>query len=143
MDSERFEKYKSLQYCTNADCKHCNEIGAGNICTGSSQKNQVYCNNCKSRWVVTKNTFFFGLRSDISVIVSVLKELSEGKSRRAVVRTTGVCMKTQNRWIGLAAKHIELISHHLEEDLHLDRVQIDEFWSFISKKKVPYSRGEI
>lgn len=135
MDISDFEKYKALQYCTNSDCKHFNEIGSGNICTGSKQQGQVYCNACSSRWVITKDTFFFGLRSDTALIISVLKDLSEGKGRRAVERTSGVCMATQNRWILRAAEHIETISNYLEQDIHLDRVQIDEFWSYILKKK--------
>ncbi|NJK82996.1 MAG: hypothetical protein HC912_03425 [Saprospiraceae bacterium] len=135
MNISDFEKYKALQYCTNPNCKHYNAIGSGNICTGSKQQGQVYCNGCSSRWVITKDTFFFGLRSDKSLIISVLKDLSEGKGRRAVERTSGVCIATQNRWILRAAEHVETISHYLERDMDLERVQIDEFWSFIFKKK--------
>jgi transposase-like protein len=135
METQYFEKYKALQYCTNTSCKYLNQIGSGNICTACKQRGQVYCNGCSSRWVITKDTFFFGLRSNQSLIISVLKDLSEGMGRRAVERTSGVCMATQNRWILRAAEHIEVISAYLEKDIHLDRVQIDEFWSYIFKKK--------
>jgi len=74
-----FDKYKLLQYCTNEWCKYHNQIGLGNICTLSSKNNQVYCNGCKSRWVITKDTFFYDLRSEKALIISVLKDLSEGK----------------------------------------------------------------
>lgn len=135
-----FDKYKLLQYCTNESCKYYNQIGLGNICTLSSKNNQVYCNGCKSRWVITKDTFFYDLRSDKALIISVLKDLSEGKGQRAIERTTGVCLATQRRWLSRAANHVSQISDYLERDLHLDRVQIDEFWSFIFKKGESYLR---
>ena len=133
-----FDKYKLLQYCTNESCKFYNQIGSGNICTLSSKNNQVYCNGCKSRWVITKDTFFYDLRSDRTLIISVLKDLSEGKGQRAIERTTGVCLATQRRWLLRAADHVSQISEHLERDMHLDRVQIDEFWGFIFKKRESY-----
>jgi transposase-like protein len=135
-----FDKYKLLQYCTNESCKYHNQIGLGNICTLSSKNNQVYCNGCKSRWVITKDTFFYDLRSDKALIISVLKDLSEGKGQRAIERTTGVCLATQRRWLSRAANHVSQISDYLERDMHLDRVQIDEFWSFIFKKGESYLR---
>ena len=135
-----FDKYKLLQYCTNESCTYHNQIGSGNICTLSSKNNQVYCNGCKSRWVITKDTFFYDLCSEKALIISVLKDLSEGKGQRAIERTTGVCLATQRRWLLRAANHVSQISGYLERDIHLDRVQIDEFWSFILKKRESYLR---
>lgn len=133
-----FNKYKALQYCDNSMCRYHNQIGIGNICTLSSKNNQVYCNGCKNRWVLTKNTFFYDLRNDIPLIIRVLKDLSEGKGQRAIERTTGVCLATQRRWVLRAAEHISQISEHLERDMGLERVQIDKFWSFILKKRAAY-----
>ncbi len=64
--------------------------------TLSSNKNQVYCNGCNTLWVITKDTFY-DLRSNKSLIVSVLKDLSEGKEQRAIQRITGVSFETQKR----------------------------------------------
>jgi hypothetical protein len=133
-----FDKYRTLQYCENEDCKYHNQIGSGNICILSRKNNQVYCNGCKNRWVLTKGTFFFDLRHDFSLIISVLKDLSEGKGQRAIQRTLGVSLITQRQWITKAAEHVSLISDYLEQDMHLERVQIDEFWSFIFKKREIY-----
>jgi len=133
-----FDKYRALQYCENEDCKYHNQIGSGNICILSRKNNQVYCNGCKSRWVLTKGTFFYDLRHEFSLIISVLKDLSEGKGQRAIQRTLGVSLITQRQWIAKAAEHVSLISNYLEHDMHLDRIQIDEFWSFILKKRDVY-----
>lgn len=135
-----FDRFKALQYCDNSFCDCFNKIGLGNICTLSSKNNQVYCNSCKNRWVITKDTFFYGLRSDKSLIIGVLKDLSEGKGHRAIQRTTGVGFETQKRWLLRAASHVDQISSYLERDMHLERIQIDEFWSFIFKKR-EYYRG--
>jgi transposase-like protein len=113
----------------------------GNICTLSQKNNQVYCNGCKSRWVLTKDTFFYGLWSDKSLVISVLKDLSEGKGQRAIERTSGVGLTTRKRWLLPAAEHVLPINEYLEKQMHLDRVQIDEFWSFILKKREYYTRG--
>ncbi|WP_298357093.1 hypothetical protein, partial [Runella sp.] len=63
-----FDKFKELQYCNNELCKYHNKIGHGNVCILSRKNNQVYCNGCKHRWVLTKDTFFYDLRSDKSLI---------------------------------------------------------------------------
>lgn len=133
-----FKKYKILQHCDNQSCKFYNQIGLSNICTLSAKNNQVYCNGCKNRWVITKDTFFYDLRSDMSKIISVLKDLSEGKGQKAIQRTTGVCLETQRRWLLKAAEHTLQINEYLEENMHLERVQIDEFWSFVFKKRELY-----
>lgn len=134
-----FDKLKLLQYCDNQCCKYYKQIGLGNICILSRKNNQVYCNSCKSRWVLTKDTFFYDLRRDKSVIISVLKDLSEGKGQRAIQRTTGVSLSTQKRWILPAAAHGLPISAYLETNMRLERVQIEEFWRFILKKREFYT----
>ena len=68
----------------------------------------------------------------------MLKDLSEGKGQRAIQRTLGVSLITQRKWITKAAEHVSLISNYLEQDMHLERIQIDEFWSFILKKRETY-----
>lgn len=141
-----FDKYKTLQYCDNKLCKHYNKIGLSNVCVLSRKNRQVYCNCCKNRWVLTKDTFFYDLRSDKKLIISVLKDLSEGKGQRAIERTCGVGLTTQKRWLLRAADHVLPITAHLEKDMHLTRVQIDEFWAFILKKRASYlerARGKV
>jgi hypothetical protein len=109
------------------------------VCILSRKNNQVYCNCCKNRWVLTKDTFFYDLRSDTNLIIRVLKDLSEGKGQRAIQRTDGVNLSTQKRWLLRAANHVAPISEYLEKEMNLGRVQIDEFWSFILKKREYYS----
>jgi len=135
-----FDKYKALQYCMNEHCVHYQQIGLGNIGTSSRKNNQVYCSGCKKRWVLTQDTFFYDLRREKTIIMTVLLDLSEGKGHRAIYRTTKVSPDTQTRWILRASSHVEEINVYLEQEMHLSRVQIDEFWSFIYKKRESYRR---
>ncbi len=135
-----FDKFKELQYCDNELCKYHNQLCQGNVCILSRKNNQVYCNGCKNRWVLTKGTFFYDLRSEKSLIIRVLKDLSEGKGQRAIQRTDGVSITTQKRWLLRASDHVVPISEYLEKDMNLARVQIDEFWSFILKKRKHYTQ---
>jgi hypothetical protein len=77
--------------------------------------------------VITKGTFFYNLKAPVSLILEVLKSLSEGMGVRAVCRTKGVTPDAVRAWILKAAKHVK--------DMHLTQCQIDEFWSYILKKK--------
>jgi len=130
-----FKKYKKLQFCDNPNCIMHNKIGENNIKIFNSKYNEVYCNICKNHWVITKDTFFFQLKTPIEKIMKVLISLSEGMGIRAVRRTEGVCNTTIDKWILRASEHIELVSQHLQKDMHLTQCQIDEFWSYIKKKK--------
>jgi hypothetical protein len=53
----------------------------------------------------------------------------------AVCRENDVTADSLRDWIVLAATHVSEFSAVLERDMHLDQVQIDEFWSFIRKKR--------
>jgi hypothetical protein len=130
-----FDSLKALQYCNNAACELYTKVGSGNICTMSRLNRQVYCNKCKNCWVLTKDTFFYDLRTDSKLIIRVLLDLSEGQSQRGVQRNTGVTIATQKRWLLRAAEHVDVLSTYLEQEMRLERVQIDEFWSFVLKKR--------
>ena len=130
-----FDKYKAQQFCDNLDCDYYGKTGANNIRTHSRLHHQVYCNACKHIWVITKGTFFYNLKAQVSLILEVLKLLSEGMGLRAVCRNKGVTPDAAGAWIQKAANHVNEVTVYLERDMHLTQCQIDEFWSSILKKK--------
>ena len=130
-----FDKYKEQQFCDSIECEHYGQIGAGNIRTHSRKHRQVYCNQCGHIWTITKETFFYHLKTPVSVVVEVLLLLSEGMGVNAVCRTKGVTADAISSWILKAAKHVREVTQYLEQEIHLSQCQIDEFWSFILKKK--------
>jgi hypothetical protein len=129
-----FDQYKAQQFCDNHDCYDHGKTGANNIRTHSRLHHQVYCNACKQIWVITKGTFFYNLKAPVSLILEVLKLLSEGMGLRAVCRSKNVTPDAVSAWVQKAAKHIREVTVHLEKDMHLTQCQIDEFWSYILKK---------
>jgi hypothetical protein len=135
-----FDKLKALQYCDNSNCKGHQQIDLDNICTLSKAHNQVYCNLCNNRWVLTKDTFFYCLKTPPEKIIQVLLALSEGKGNRAIERTLGVSRITQKKWVIKAANHLNEINNFITANMELTRLQVDEFWSFILKKRESYTR---
>lgn len=130
-----FDKCKEQQFCKTKKCEFYGQIGAGNIKIKSSQHSQVYCNSCKKTWVLTKDTFFYHLKTPPKDVLEVLWLLSEGMGLRAVSRVKGFTTDAILEWVLKAGEHVEEISAFLFAHLNLTQCQIDEFWSFIHTKK--------
>lgn len=135
-----FEKYKSQQFCDNQQCSDYGQRGAGNIKTKSRKHHQVYCNQCQNSWVITKDSFFYQLKTPVKEVIAVLMLLSEGLGVNALCRVKGITADAIGPWLIKAAKHVNEITIYLERDRHLEQGPIDEFWSFILKKSPNSSR---
>jgi hypothetical protein len=77
---------------------------------------------------------FFGLRTNMDKIVRVLGLLASSMGVNAVCRENDVTADSLRAWVLLAAGHVNEFSAYMERQMHLEQVQIDEFWSFIRKK---------
>lgn len=77
---------------------------------------------------------FFGLRTPMDKIVRVLGLLASGMGVNAVCRENDVTADSLRAWIIVASKQVNELSAYMEQDMHLEQIQIDEFWSFIRKK---------
>jgi len=135
LSKSEFDTLKLSQYCDNESCGCYNRTQAGNIKTNSRSKGQVYCNRCGNRWVLTKGTMFFGLRTPIEKVVKVLLCLSHGMGLNNTCRQESVTADTVLEWIEKAAQHANEFTVYMQQEMHLEQVQIDEFWSFIRKKR--------
>lgn len=56
-------------------------------------------------------------------------------SFRAAEEITGHKYETISEWMRRAADHAIALNAVLSDDLHLTAVEIDEFWSFVQKKR--------
>jgi hypothetical protein len=61
--------------------------------------------------------------------------LASGMGVNAVVRETGTTADSLRSWTVLASEQVEAFSVYMQQNMSLSQVQIDEFWSFIRKKK--------
>ena len=135
LNQEEFDLLKSNQYCDNPECESCNKVGIDNIRTNSRLKGQVYCNICNNRWVVTKGTIFFGLRTPMDKVIKVLLCLCRGMGLNNTCRQEKVTADSVLSWISKASGHVNEFTEYMQQEMNLEQVQIDEFWSFIRKKR--------
>jgi hypothetical protein len=131
-----FETLKSHQYCDDKECAKYGLVGEGNIRTHSGLRGQLYCNCCKGKpFSVRKGTMLFGLRTPVDKVVRVLSLLASGMGQNAVCRQEKVTGDTVRSWIVLASEQVSAFTLYMQREMELEQVQIDEFWSFIRKKK--------
>ncbi len=130
-DTKKFRALKSQQYCDNEDCSHYQLIGAGNIRTHSRLKGQVYCTLCKNRWVVTRGTIGFGLKTPVKKVINTLLMLANGTGLRKTCRLQGITPNTASIWKEKAKEHAEEFADYLKNKMHLSTTEIDTFWKYI------------
>jgi hypothetical protein len=53
----------------------------------------------------------------------------------ALMQLFGKQADSLRSWMVLASEQVEAFSAYMQQNMSLDQVQIDEFWSFIRKKK--------
>jgi hypothetical protein len=78
---------------------------------------------------------FFDLRTPVDKVIKVLQSLARGMGLRNTCRQENVTAGTALDWITKAAEHTNEFTEYMQQEMHLEQVQIDEFWSFIRKKR--------
>ena len=68
-------------------------------------------------------------------IINVLGLLARGVGVNAMCREQDVTADSLRSWIVLAANQVTAFTEYMQQNRHLEQVQIDEFWSFIRKKR--------
>jgi len=136
MTDKDFDLFKRHQYCDGPLCSCYGQVGMGNICVNTCKNGQVYCNRCCfTPFSVRRGTMFYGLRTPIEKIINLLGLLSSGVGVNALCREQSVTADSLRAWIVLAAAHVDAFTNYMQQDMHLEQVQIDEFWSFVRKKR--------
>ena len=69
-------------------------------------------------------------------VLRTLALLPEKGSIRGVARSTGHDKNAICRWVDMAGSHCREVTDYYLTELHLDRVQVDEIWSYIKKRYV-------
>jgi IS1 family transposase/transposase-like protein len=135
MTDTDFEEFRASQFCDNSSCDLYQIVGGNNLRIKSRKCCQLYCNKCGNNFSVRRGTMFFQLRTPLDTIISCLSLLASGLGVNAVVREKGVSAESLRDWIRLASEQVDAFSKYMQRDMNLGQVQIDEFWSFIRKKK--------
>jgi hypothetical protein len=75
------------------------------------------------------------LRTPPAEIAQALLMVMRRGSLRGAEEVTGHNYETIGHWLELAAQHAAALTQVLVQDLHLTAVEVDEFWSFVQKKR--------
>src|SRR5207237_5167872 len=94
-----------------------------------------YCRTCKRYFGETQGTPMYGLKTPAAEVAQALLIVMRRGSLRAAEEITGHKYETISGWLKRAASQAAALTQVLASDLHLSQVEIDEFWSFVQKKK--------
>lgn len=130
----------SFHFCPNEKCPNHGQVGPDNqiIGAGSYGKHPTQllkCKICGKTFSERRGTPLFNLKSDEEIFYRTIGCLVEGNSIRATARIMGLDKDTVCAWLEKASQHVEAVSRYLMVNLHFEEVQLDEFWSFVKKKK--------
>jgi transposase-like protein len=126
--------------CTNKECGNYNKLGTSSIVSNGTYLTQggrvhkYICRECGSVFCERKGTAFYDLRSAEDKVILALKLVLQGMSLRAVSHVLGVKLDTVRFWLGKSAAHAEQVNDILISEIKVNRVELDELWSFVRKK---------
>ena len=126
--------------CINKECKNYNRTGTGSIVsngTYSTQSGRVHkyiCRECGRVFCERQSTAFYDIRSPEDKMILALKLILQGLSLRAVSSVLGVKLDTVRSWLTRSAAHAEQVNDALVKQIKVNRVELDELWTFVRKK---------
>ncbi len=125
------KEQSSLPPCPNPQCSQSRVVR-----NGSHRGRQRYhCRSCQTYFGETQGTPMYGLKTPVAEVAHALLVVMRRGSLRAAEEITGHKYETISVWLKRAAAHAQALTQVLASDLHLSQVEIDEFWSFVQKKR--------
>jgi hypothetical protein len=88
-------------------------------------------------FVCIQRIFVLRLHAPKEEVLMVLAMLPEKGSIRGLARATNRSQNTISGWIKVAGDHCSEVNEYYSNNLKLERVQVDEIWSYIKKTKKP------
>ena|SRR2546425_401237 len=134
MTKREKKEQRSLPPCPNPQCSQPHVVRNGS----HRGRPRYQCRSCKTYFGDTQGTPMYRLKTPAAEVARALLIVMRRGSLRAAEEITGHKYETISAWLKRAAAHAEAITQVLASDLHLSQVEIDEFWSFVQKK-----RGEL
>jgi transposase-like protein len=99
------------------------------------------CSACRRTWNALLGTPLFHLHTPLPEIVQAILVVLHRGSLRAAEEQTGHNYDTIAEWIRRVGAHAEAVTEILAHELDVTEVEIDEFWSFVGKKRAVARRG--
>ena len=117
--------------CPTPGCRAPHVVRNGSL----NGRQRYHCRGCKAWFGETHGTPLYRLRTSATEIGRALLVVMRRGSLRAAEEVTGHKYETIGRWLQLAARHAAAIEEALVRDLALSVVEIDEFWSFVKRRR--------
>jgi len=131
MSKRARKEQATLPSCPNPDCQESHVVR-----NGSHRGRQRYvCRTCKTYFGETQGMPMYNLKTPAAEVAQALLIVMRRGSLRAAEEITGHKYETISIWRKRAATHAAALTQVLASDLHLNQVEIDEFWSFVQKKR--------
>ena len=131
MNKRESKEQVSLPSCPNPDCKESHVVRNGS----HRGRPRYLCRTCKRYFGETQGTPMYGLKTPAAEVAQALLIVMRRGSLRAAEEITGHKYETISGWLKRAASQAAALTQVLASDLHLSQVEIDEFWSFVQKKR--------
>src|SRR5438067_1896029 len=131
MPEQARKEQASLPPCPNPNCLRSHVVRNGS----HRGRPRYHCRTCKTYFGETQGTPMYGLKTPAAEVAQALLIVMRRGSLRGAEEITGHKYETISAWLKRAATHAEAITQVLASDLHLSQVEIDEFWSFVQKKR--------
>ena len=114
--------------------------GEGNVahrCFYGKRKDRelLKCKVCGKKFSAERKSLFQYTRLPKAEVYKLLGLMCSGMGIRAMERETGIHRDTIMRLKRYAEEHFESVNEILLKDLRVSEIQLDEFWSYIKKKK--------
>jgi transposase-like protein len=138
MTKREKQEQSSLPPCPNPDCQQPHVVRNGS----HRGRHRYHCRTCKTSFGETQGTPMYRLKPPATEVAQALLIVMRPGSLRAAEEVTGHTYETISGWLKRASTHAEILTQVLASDLHLKQVEIDEFWSFVQKKKAFSSRTQ-
>jgi transposase-like protein len=126
--------------CLNQGCANFNKPGTDRIVSNgtyqsrSGRVRKYICRACGAVFCERQGTAFYDIRSPEDKVVLALKLILQGLSLRGVSSVLGVKLDTVRLWLTRSAQHAQQVNEVLVKEIKVNRVELDELWSFVRKK---------
>ncbi len=122
--------------CPNPACPAPHVVRNGSI----KGRQRYHCRGCGAWFGEAHGTPLYRLRTPPEEIGRALLVALRRGSLRAAEEVTGHKYETISHWLQLAADHAEALTQVLVHDLRLSTLEIDEFWSFVRRRRAASPR---
>ena len=117
--------------CPNPACAAPHVVRNGTL----NGRQRYHCRGCGAWFGETHGTPLYRLHTPPEEIARALLVALRRGSLRAAEEVTGHKYETISHWLQLAAAHAEALTDVLVHDLHLSTLEVDEFWSFVRRRR--------